>query len=87
MDTGNTDGMGAYGYSPNNIYTFTRHQMPQGVGTIIARAFLENHTLINITARIIPNPDWCMWIDSYQLYVGRNFVDTVTVQVIIVDEM
>ncbi|KOX67449.1 Spondin-2 [Melipona quadrifasciata] len=79
--------MDADGDSPNSLHSFTGPQVPQGEGTSIARAFLDgNHTLISIMARINPSPDWFVGVDSFQLCVEGNWVDTVTVEVIIVDE-
>lgn len=87
METGRTDGMDADGDSPNSLHSFTGPPVPQGEGTSIARAFLDgNHTLISIMARINPSPDWFVGVDSFQLCVEGNWVDTVTVEVIIVDE-
>lgn len=86
VETGRTDGMDADGDSPNSLHSFTGPPVPQGEGTSIARAFLDgNHTLISIMARINPSPDWFVGVDSFQLCVEGNWVDTVTVEVIIVD--
>ncbi|KAK1125140.1 hypothetical protein K0M31_006480 [Melipona bicolor] len=73
--------MDADGDSPSSLHSFTGPQVPQGEGTSIARAFLDgNHTLISIMARINPSPDWFVGVDSFQLCVEGNWVDTVTVE-------
>lgn len=84
VETGRTDGMDADGDSPSTLHSFTGPPVPQGEGTSVARAFLDgNHTLISIMARINPSPDWFVGLDSFQLCVEGNWVDTVTVEVII----
>ncbi|KAK9298664.1 hypothetical protein QLX08_008084 [Tetragonisca angustula] len=81
VETGRTDGMDADGDSPSSLHSFTGPPVPQGEGTSIARAFLDgNHTLISIMARINPSPDWFVGVDSFQLCVEGNWVDTVTVE-------
>lgn len=83
METGRTDGMDADGDSPSTLHSFTGPPVPQGEGTSVARAFLDgNHTLISVMARINPSPDWFVGLDSFQLCVEGNWVDTVTVEVI-----
>lgn len=37
-------------------------------------------------ARINPSPDWFVGVDSFQLCVEGNWVDTVTVEVITVSD-
>lgn len=75
--------MDADGDSPSTLHSFTGPPVPQGEGTSVARAFLDgNHTLISVMARINPSPDWFVGLDSFQLCVEGNWVDTVTVEVI-----
>lgn len=81
VETGRTDGMDADGDSPSTLHSFTGPPVPQGEGTSVARAFLDgNHTLISVMARINPSPDWFVGLDSFQLCVEGNWVDTVTVE-------
>ncbi|KAG7190570.1 hypothetical protein KM043_006662 [Ampulex compressa] len=81
VETGRTDNLDTGGDSPNALHSFTGPPVPQGEGTSIARAFLDgNHTLISIMARINPSPDWFIGVDSFQLCVEGNWVDTVTVE-------
>lgn len=81
VETGRADGLDAGGESQNTLHSFTGPPIPQGEGTSIARAFLDgNHTLISIMARINPSPDWFVGVDSFQLCVEGNWVDTVTVE-------
>lgn len=83
METGRADGLDADGDSPNSLHSFTGPPIPQGEGMSVTRAFLDgNHTLISIMARINPSPDWFVGVDSFQLCVEGNWVDTVTVEVI-----
>lgn len=88
VETGRTDGLDADGDSPSSLHSFTGPPVPQGEGSSIARAFLDgNHTLISIMARINPSPDWYVGVDSFQLCVEGNWVDTVTVEVITTDKI
>lgn len=82
METGRTDGLDGDGDSSNSLHSFAGPPVPQGEGASISRAFLDgNHTLISIMARINPSPDWFVGVDSFQLCVEGNWVDTVTVEV------
>ncbi|XP_015600980.1 uncharacterized protein LOC107270457 [Cephus cinctus] len=81
VESGRADGLDTGGDSPSTLHSFTGPPVPQGEGTSIARAFLDgNHTLISIMARINPSPDWFIGVDSFQLCVEGNWVDTVTVE-------
>lgn len=82
VETGRTDGLDTGGEFPNILQSFIGPSVPQGEGTSIARAFLDgNHSLISVVARINPSPDWFIGVDSFQLCVEGNWVDTVTVEV------
>lgn len=86
METGRADGLDTDGDSLNSLHSFAGPPIPQGEGTSVTRAFLDgNHTLISIMARINPSPDWFVGVDSFQLCVEGNWVDTVTVEVINVE--
>ncbi|CAL1673484.1 unnamed protein product [Lasius platythorax] len=81
VETGRADGLDTDGDSPNSLHSFAGPPIPQGEGTSVTRAFLDgNHTLISIMARINPSPDWFVGVDSFQLCVEGNWVDTVTVE-------
>ncbi|XP_043270150.1 uncharacterized protein mspo isoform X2 [Venturia canescens] len=81
VETGRTDGLDTGGESSSILNTFTGPSIPQGEGNSIARAFLDgNHSLVSIMARINPSPDWFVGVDSFQLCVEGNWVDTVTVE-------
>ncbi|XP_046430520.1 spondin-1 [Neodiprion pinetum] len=81
VETGRADGLDAGGDAPNTLHSFVGPPVPQGEGTSIGRAFLDgNHTLVSVMARINPSPDWFVGVDSFQLCVEGNWVDTVTVE-------
>lgn len=84
VETGRTDGLDTGEDFPvKTLHAFTGPPVPQGEGTSVARAFLDgNHTLISVMTRINPSPDWFVGVDSFQLCVEDNWVDTVTVEVI-----
>lgn len=82
VETGRTDSLDTGGDSTNILDVFGSPGIPQGEGTTVSRAFLDgNHTLVSIMARINPSPDWFVGVDSFQLCVEGNWVDTVTVEV------
>jgi hypothetical protein len=82
VETGKIDELDTNG-DPNNFHSFIGPPISQGDGISITRAFLNNnHTLISIMARINPSPDWFIGIDSFQLCIKNNWIDTVTVEVI-----
>jgi len=83
VETGKIDELDTNGDS-NNFHSFIGPPISQGESISITRAFLNNnHTLISIMARINPSPDWFIGIDSFQLCIENNWIDTVTVEVII----
>lgn len=82
VETGRTDGLDTGADFPNTLHAFTGPAVPQGEGVSTARAFLDaNHTLVSVFARINPSPDWFVGLDSFQLCVEGNWVDTVTIEV------
>ncbi|KAK0159297.1 hypothetical protein PV328_010189 [Microctonus aethiopoides] len=81
VETGRTDGLDTGGDNPNILDAFGAPGVPQGEGTTVSRAFFDgNHTLVSVMARINPSPDWFIGVDSFQLCVEGNWVDTVTVE-------
>ncbi|KAG8040238.1 hypothetical protein G9C98_000808 [Cotesia typhae] len=81
VETGRTDSLDTGGDSPNILDVFGGPGIPQGEGNTVTRAFLDgNHTLVSMMARINPSPDWFVGVDSFQLCVEGNWVDTVTVE-------
>ncbi|XP_031787199.1 uncharacterized protein LOC100120223 isoform X1 [Nasonia vitripennis] len=81
VETGRTDALDTGADFPNTLHAFTGPAVPQGEGSSTARAFLDgNHTLVSVFARINPSPDWFVGVDSFQLCVEGNWVDTVTVE-------
>ena len=84
VETGRTDGLDTAGSADyaSVLHSFTGPAIPQGEGVSTARVFLDgNHTLVSLFARINPSPDWFVGLDSFQLCVQANWVDSVTVEV------
>ncbi|XP_011336912.1 uncharacterized protein LOC105279061 isoform X2 [Ooceraea biroi] len=80
VETGRVDELDTDG-DPNILHSFIGAPVLRGEGTSVTRVFLDsNHTLISIMARINPSPDWFVGVDSFQLCVDGNWVDTVTVE-------
>ncbi|RLU25737.1 hypothetical protein DMN91_001895, partial [Ooceraea biroi] len=81
VETGRVDELDTDG-DPNILHSFIGAPVLRGEGTSVTRVFLDsNHTLISIMARINPSPDWFVGVDSFQLCVDGNWVDTVTVEI------
>ncbi|XP_034939142.1 uncharacterized protein mspo [Chelonus insularis] len=81
VETGRIDGLDTGGDSANILDVFGGPEIPQGEGTTVSRAFLDgNHTLVSIMVRMNPSPDWFVGVNSFDLCVEGNWVDTVTVE-------
>ncbi|KAK9509472.1 hypothetical protein O3M35_006782 [Rhynocoris fuscipes] len=73
-----TEGQG----SPGLLDQFTGPPVPSGQGRTEAQFFLDgNHSLVSVMSRIIPSPDWFVGLDSFQLCVDGNWLDTITIEV------
>ncbi|XP_014235442.1 uncharacterized protein LOC106658134 [Trichogramma pretiosum] len=85
VETGRTDGLDGDGTTPTTygsvLHSFAGPAIGQGEGQSSARAFLDaNHTLVSLFARMNPSPDWFIGLDSFQLCVAGNWIDSVTVE-------
>ncbi|XP_073996424.1 spondin-2-like [Rhodnius prolixus] len=73
-----TEGQG----SPGLLDQFTGPPVPSGQGRTEAQFFLDgNHSMVSLMSRIIPSPDWFVGLDSFQLCVDGNWLDTITIEV------
>uniref|UniRef100_A0A0C9QM49 Spon2 protein n=1 Tax=Fopius arisanus TaxID=64838 RepID=A0A0C9QM49_9HYME len=81
IETGETRGLASEGNSPSVLDSFTGSAITRGEGTSTTRAFLDsNHTVVSAVARIIPSPDWFVGVDSFQLCIDGDWIDSVTVE-------
>ncbi|KAL1122706.1 hypothetical protein AAG570_003033, partial [Ranatra chinensis] len=73
------------GWSPrwgSILDQFTAPPVTTGQGRTEAQFFLDgNHSLVSLMSRIIPSPDWFVGLDSFQLCVDGNWLDTITIEV------
>ncbi|XP_015119117.1 uncharacterized protein LOC107042558 [Diachasma alloeum] len=81
IETGETNGIASEGNNPNVFDSFSGLSILRGDGTSSTRAFVDsNHTLVSIVSRITPSPDWFIGVDSFQLCIDGDWIDTVTVE-------
>ncbi|XP_014240679.1 spondin-1-like [Cimex lectularius] len=72
------DGQGTQGVLDH----FTAPPVTTGQGRTETQFFLDgNHSKVSIMSRIIPSPDWFVGLDSFQLCVDGNWLDTITLEV------
>ncbi|XP_054260849.1 spondin-2 isoform X2 [Macrosteles quadrilineatus] len=79
-ETGRSDLLEAPG--PGVFDEFVAPAIPSGAGRTEAQFFLDgNNSRVSLMSRIIPSPDWFIGIDSFDLCVDGNWLDTITIEV------
>nr|XP_014285028.2 spondin-1 [Halyomorpha halys] len=67
---------------PGGLDHFSGPPVPSGQGRTEAVFFADgNHSRVSVMSRIIPSPDWFVGLDSFQLCVDGNWLDTITIEV------
>ncbi|XP_046658872.1 spondin-2 isoform X1 [Homalodisca vitripennis] len=67
---------------PGVFDEFVAPAIPTGAGRTEAQFFVDgNHSRVSLMSRIIPSPDWFIGIDSFNLCVDGNWLDTITIEV------
>lgn len=86
-ETGRTDLLEEQSQGEGGIYDeFNAPPIPAGVGRTEAEFFVDgNHSRVSLMARIVPSPDWFIGIDSFDLCVDGNWLDSITIEVDPVD--
>lgn len=70
------------GPSAGTMDVFGAAAIPQGAGRAESEFFVDgNHSRVSIMARMIPSPDWFIGIDSFDLCVDGNWLDSITIEV------
>ncbi|KAG8295848.1 Spondin-2, variant 2 [Homalodisca vitripennis] len=68
---------------PGVFDEFVAPAIPTGAGRTEAQFFVDgNHSRVSLMSRIIPSPDWFIGIDSFNLCVDGNWLDTITIEAI-----
>ncbi|XP_066939232.1 spondin-2-like [Macrobrachium rosenbergii] len=61
---------------------FIAPPVTQGVGETQAQFFVDgNHTKVSMMSRVVPSPDWFIGVDSLELCVEGNWIDSVVLEV------
>ncbi|XP_063979807.1 uncharacterized protein LOC135163864 isoform X3 [Diachasmimorpha longicaudata] len=81
IETGEIHGITSEGSNRNVLDSFIGSSIFRGHGTSTTQAFFDNnHTLVSIISRLNPSPDWFIGLDSFQLCIDGDWIDTVTVE-------
>lgn len=82
-ETGRSDILEEQSQGEGGIYDeFNAPPISQGVGRTEAEFFVDgNHSRVSLMSRIIPSPDWFIGIDSFDLCVNGNWLDSITIEV------
>ncbi|XP_068083478.1 spondin-1 [Anabrus simplex] len=86
-ETGRTDALEAQSQGEGGVYDeFMAPPIPTGAGRTEAEFFVDgNHSRVSLMSRITPSPDWFIGIDSFDLCVNGNWLDSITIEVDPVD--
>ncbi|VEN36281.1 unnamed protein product, partial [Callosobruchus maculatus] len=82
-ETGRADILEEQSQGEGGVYDeFNAPPLSQGVGRTEAEFFVDgNHSRVSLMSRIVPSPDWFIGIDSFDLCVNGNWLDSITVEV------
>ncbi|KAI5646045.1 hypothetical protein NE865_01938 [Phthorimaea operculella] len=78
-ESGRSDALGS---APGTMDVFGAPAIGQGAGRAEAEFFVDgNHSRVSVMARMIPSPDWFIGVDSFDLCVDGNWLDSITIEV------
>lgn len=78
-ETGRSDALGS---APGTLDVFGAPSVGQGAGRTEAEFFVDgNHSRVSVMVRMIPSPDWFIGVDSFDLCVDGNWLDSITIEV------
>lgn len=86
-ETGRTDVLEEQTQGEGGVYDeFNAPPISTGAGRTEAEFFVDgNHSRVSLMSRIVPSPDWFIGIDSFDLCVNGNWLDSITIEVDPVD--
>ncbi|XP_021913714.1 uncharacterized protein LOC110826907 [Zootermopsis nevadensis] len=86
-ETGRTDVLEEQTQGEGGVYDeFNAPPISTGSGRTEAEFFVDgNHSRVSLMSRIVPSPDWFIGIDSFDLCVNGNWLDSITIEVDPVD--
>uniref|UniRef100_A0A1B6CB16 Spondin domain-containing protein n=1 Tax=Clastoptera arizonana TaxID=38151 RepID=A0A1B6CB16_9HEMI len=82
-ETGHSDLLEAQNQGEGGILdVFNAPPISTGSGRTETEFFVDgNHTTVSLMSRIIPSPDWFVGVDSFNLCVDGNWLDSITIEV------
>ncbi|CAH1155035.1 unnamed protein product [Phaedon cochleariae] len=83
VETGRSDVLEEQSQGEGGVYDeFNAPPVPTGAGRTEAEFFVDgNHSKVSLMSRIVPSPDWFIGIDSFDLCVNGNWLDSITIEV------
>ncbi|CAH2047444.1 unnamed protein product, partial [Iphiclides podalirius] len=67
---------------PGTFDVFGAPGIAQGSGRTEAQFFVDgNHSRVSVMAKMVPSPDWFIGVDSFDLCVDGNWLDSITIEV------
>ncbi|XP_050543601.1 spondin-1 isoform X2 [Daktulosphaira vitifoliae] len=79
--TGRSDKLDDGGGDEIILDTFTAPSALTGAARTQAQFFVDgNHSRVSLISRMIPSPDWFVGIDSFDLCVNGNWLDSITIE-------
>ncbi|KPI95849.1 Spondin-2 [Papilio xuthus] len=82
-ESGHSEGLSS---GPGTMDVFTAPAISQGAGRTEAEFFVDgNHSRVSVMTKMIPSPDWFIGVDSFDLCVDGNWLDSITIEVDPVD--
>ncbi|KAH1012368.1 hypothetical protein HUJ05_011539 [Dendroctonus ponderosae] len=81
-ETGRSDLMEGQSQGDGGVYDeFNAPPINIGVGRTEAEFFVDgNHSRVSLMSKIVPSPDWFIGIDSFDLCVNGNWLDSITIE-------
>ncbi|KAK7571798.1 hypothetical protein V9T40_014270 [Parthenolecanium corni] len=81
-ESGKDDLLNENGQGEKDVFdVFTAPAIPTGSGRTETQFVVDgNHSLVSLASRIVPSPDWFIGIDSFNLCVNGNWLDSITVE-------
>jgi len=82
-EKGRSDTLDAQSQGEGGIFDeFSGPPVPTGEGRTEAEFFVDsNHSMVSVASRIVPSPDWFVGLDSFNLCIGGEWVDSVAIKV------
>lgn len=83
VESGQADTLSDVGQGHLGLFDiFSAAPIAAGAGRTESQFFVDgNHSRVSVVSHIIPSPDWFIGIDSFNLCVDGNWLDSITIEV------